>query len=53
MLKKIDNSLSDPEIELAFRKFDLDGDKIITFKQFREIFTRFYHDGIQQIIRAD
>lgn len=32
MLKMADKDFSEAEIELAFRKFDLDGDRIITFK---------------------
>lgn len=53
MLRMIENGLNDQEIELAFRKFDLDGDRHITFKQFKEIFERYYYDDIMPHIRAD
>jgi Ca2+-binding EF-hand superfamily protein len=34
LLKKIDKSLNDEEIQSSFKKFDCDGDEKIDFKEF-------------------
>jgi Ca2+-binding EF-hand superfamily protein len=34
LLRRIEPTLNDDEIELAFKKFDKDGDRNITFNEF-------------------